>query len=168
MKLQNIVVIALLLSSLSITAQTKLGTVDSDYIIGKMPQMKQVLERTKVYGTKLDSSYQVKIKEYQTKATAFKKIEKTLSNDDKQKKGGELFELEKGLNEFREKGAQMMQLRRDDFMRPLYKKVSTIISKIAKEKGYTQILTTSGNQFAYLDEKHDITQLVLDELGIKK
>ena len=38
-------------------------------------------------------------------------------------------------------------------MRPLYKRVSDVIILVAKEKGYTQVLTSSGNEFAYLDEK---------------
>ena len=53
-------------------------------------------------------------------------------------------------------------------MRPLYKKTTEIIEEIAKEKGYTQILTVTGNNFAYIDIKHDITKLVLDKLGIKE
>ena len=50
-----------------------------------------------------------------------------------------------------------------------YKKIiNEVIEGIAKEKGYTQILTLTGNNFAYIDVKHDITKLVLDKLGIKE
>jgi len=37
---------------------------------------------------------------------------------------------------------------------------------VAKENGYTQILTITGNEFAYIDSKFDITELVLKNLGI--
>ena len=40
------------------------------------------------------------------------------------------------------------------------------ITVIAQADGYTQILTTSGNEFAY-DEKFDLTQKVMDKLGVK-
>jgi outer membrane protein len=52
-------------------------------------------------------------------------------------------------------------------MRPLYSKLSIAIQEVAKENGYTQVLTISGNEFVYIDEKFDITSLVMDKLGIK-
>ena len=51
-------------------------------------------------------------------------------------------------------------------MRPLYNKLNAAIAKISKEKGYTQIFTLAGNQFAYIDSKFDITELVITSLGI--
>ena len=53
-------------------------------------------------------------------------------------------------------------------MRPLYKILNNAINTVAKENGYTQILTTKGNQFAYIDEKFDVTKLVIAELGIQE
>ena len=53
-------------------------------------------------------------------------------------------------------------------MRPLYKKLSEVIAEVSKANGYTQILTTNGNQFGYIDERYDITKLVLEKLGIKE
>ena len=61
----------------------------------------------------------------------------------------------------------MIQLKRNELLRPLYKKISDAITEIAKAEGYTQILTTSGNEFAYVDERFDITQKVMDKLGVK-
>ena len=72
------------------------------------------------------------------------------------------------MNKFRQNGTKMMQLQRDENMRPLYKKLSEVIKEVAKANGYTQVLTTNGNQFGYIDEKFDITKLVLDKLGIKE
>lgn len=168
MKLKFTLVIATLLLCFNTTAQTKLGTVNSAYIIGKMPQMKQVLERTKAYGITLDSIYKIKADAYTVKAEAYKKDEKTITSIEKEMQLKVLYGLEQELGQFKRNGTQLMQLRRDEYMRPLYKKLNDMISQIAKEKGYSQILTTTGNQFAYLDEKHDITQFILDKLGIKE
>ena len=59
-----------------------------------------------------------------------------------------------------------MGLKRDELMRPLYTMLSEAIATVAKENGYTQILTITGNEFAYIDSKFDITELVLKNLGI--
>ena len=167
MKLKFTLVIATLLICFNLTAQTKTGTVNSAYIIGSMPQMEKVLERTKNYSMKLDSSFQIKLTAFRKTLTAYQKVEKTLSDLDKNKRSAELSTLEKELDQFRKNGSQLLQLRRNEYMRPLYKKLDEVISQIAKENGYAQILTINGNQFAYFDEKYDITQKVLDKLGIK-
>ncbi|WP_299157157.1 OmpH family outer membrane protein [uncultured Tenacibaculum sp.] len=149
-------------------AQTKVGTVNSDFIIGKMPQMKNVIRRVENYGKRLDSSFQLKAKDYQAKIEAFKTAQKTLSEDDKKIKVQEITTLEQEIGNFRKNGPKLLQLQRDDNMRPLYKKLSEVIAEVAKANGYTQILTTNRNEFAYLDERFDITKLVLEKLGIKE
>ena len=73
----KILFLAITLISTITFSQTKLGTVNSDLIIGKMPQMKNVLRRVENYGKKLDSTFQIKMKEYQTKIDAYKSVEKT-------------------------------------------------------------------------------------------
>ncbi len=52
-------------------------------------------------------------------------------------------------------------------MRPLYNKLSEAIRDVSKANNFTQVLTITGNQFAYVDDKFDITKLVIDKLGIK-
>lgn len=167
MKSKLLLLLAVCICSLS-NGQTKVGTVNSEYIIGKMPQMKQVIERVNNYAQKLDSTFAVKATDYKTKIEAFNAVEKTLTEADRKVKINEITGLENDMNSFRKNGSQLIQLRKDEYLRPLYKKVAELITEIAKANGYTQILTTSGNEFAFIDEKFDITKQVLDKLGIKE
>lgn len=168
MKLKITLLAAMLLSSFAIQAQNKVGTVDSEYVISKMPQLTAVQTRISSYGTKLDSSFSIKVKEYDTKVDAFNKAEKTMTEEVKKTKYAEIAELDQDLKKFRQNGAQLMQIRRDELLRPLYKKVTEVIAEVAKANGYSQILTITGNELAYLDTKYDITKLVLAKLGIKE
>ncbi|MCD9582870.1 OmpH family outer membrane protein [Tenacibaculum maritimum] len=126
-----------------------------------------MLKRVEKYAKQLDSSFQIKGKEYQTKVEAYKAGLKTMSTADKKAKSTEIITLENNLTKFKQNGAKMLQLQREQSMRPLYQKLSETIAEVAKANGYTQILTTNGNEFGYIDERFDITQLVLDKLGIK-
>lgn len=166
MKLKLTLLLAIILSSFSVNAQTKLGTVDSEYILSLMPELETVTIRMKSYGAKLDSTFNIKVKEYDAKVDAYNKAEKTLSAAEKKTKYDELVALDQDLNKFRQNGATLMELRKDDLYKPLYNKMAEVIDVVAKENGYTQILTVSGNQFAYIDVKFDITDLVLKKLGI--
>lgn len=168
MKTKIIVLFATFFVCFTINAQTKVGTVDREFIIGKMPQLKSVQDRINNYGAKLDSINKVKISLHDETVKNYNDNIKTLSDDDKKTKLSEINKLKQEIAQFQQNGSKMMQLRRNDYMRPLYKKTTEIIEEIAKEKGYTQILTVTGNNFAYIDIKHDITKLVLDKLGIKE
>ena len=133
-----------------------------------MPQLKQVQERLTKYGAKLDSINSTKVASYETLVKSYKDDLPTMSEAAKKIRANEIQLLEEELNKFRNNGNQMMQLRQNEFMAPLYKKVEEVVAQIAKEKKYTQVLTTNGNQFAYIDLDHDITDLVLAKLGIKE
>ena len=166
MKLR-ILTVALLLASVLATGQTKVGSIDSELIVGLMPETKQVLTRLSDYAKRLDSSYQDKVKEYQEKVAAFQKLGPDVSDNFKKIKVDEIAELEQGLQTSQQNGNKLIQLKRDELMRPLYKKLRGIIAEISKANGYTQILTTTGNEFAYIDETYDITKLVMDKMGLK-
>ncbi len=159
----------LILLTVSYTiAQNKVGTINSDFIIGKMPQTKVAMERTDKFAKKLDSSFQVKVAAYNAKIKKYKAELKSFSEETKKSKMVEIAEIENELTKLRKNGPTLIKIRRDEYMRPLYKKMTEAIKVIAKEQGYTQILTTGGNEFAYIDEKHDITKKVLDKMGLKE
>jgi len=168
MKTKFTLFITILFIGFSTHAQNKVGTVDSDYIMARMPQLKTVQERISKYGAKLDSIRKDKIAQYDAKAKAYNDAVKTLSEADKKTKYDEIAKMNQEILKFRQNASQMMQLRREEYLRPLYKKIGDVVAQVAKEKGYSQILTSNGNQFAYFDPKHDITKLVLEKMGIKE
>ena len=166
MKSKIICICFIIINTITV-GQTKIGTVDSEYIISLMPEATIVMKRSQAYGAKLDSSFSVKVKKYQLKVEEFKKNEKSLGVLAKQTDLQELSDMEADIKKYQQNGSQFMQLKKNELMRPLYKKLSDAISVIAKADGYSQILTITGNEFAYMDNKFDITELVIKNLGIK-
>lgn len=163
----KLILAAICLFSLTSVAQSKVGTINSELIIGLMPETKKVFSLIEDYGKRLDSSYQKKYKEYQTLVADFKEKQKDYTDNLKTLKIQEINQTEQDLKQSRANGNKLIQLKRDEVMRPLYTKLKKVIADISKAEGYTQILTVSGNEFAYIDEKYDITQKVMDKLGIK-
>lgn len=162
-----IVFLSIFLVSSSAFSQSKVGTIDSDYIVNLMPETKIVVKMAQEYGQKLDSSFSIKMKEYQDKVADYKKNESEYGELMKKTLAKEFATLEQDLQAYQKNGTTLMQLKQNELMRPLYKKLNDAIDFVAKANGYTQILTVQGNQFAYMDEKFDITQLVMDKLGVK-
>ena len=165
MKLKITVLFVAFISALSV-AQSKVGTIDSDYIINSMPESKTVVKMTQRYGAKLDSSFTIKVEDFKSKLEDYKSKEKDMGVLEKKTIQKELEALEQDIQKYKKNGNALMGLKRDELMRPLYKKLNASISVVAKGNGFTQILTIAGNQFAYIDNAFDITVLVLKELGI--
>ena len=155
------------LSTISL-AQTKVGTTNSDYIMSLMPESQIVYNRAQAYGAKLDSLFDIKAQNFKTKVDAFRKSEKEMDEALKKTKVSEISALALDIKKYKDNGNKLMQLKQDELMRPLYKKLGDAINQVAKEQGYTQVLTSTGNQFVYIDEKFDITKLVMNKLGVKE
>lgn len=154
-----------LISTLTI-AQTKVGTINNDYIINLMPEAKTVIKMSQEYGVKIDSSFSIKVNEFKIKFDEYKLKEKEMGELEKKVAQNELSSLDKDIQLYKKNGEALMEIKRNELMRPLYTKLNNAITEICKANGYTQILTTTGNQFAYIDPKYDITQLVIKKLGI--
>jgi outer membrane protein len=167
MKSKIILLLVAFLSTVSI-AQTKVGTIDSEYIISLMPETKIVLEKSQAYGAKLDSSFSIKVNEFQIKLKDFQENQATLSDLMKKTKSKELAEMEDDIKKYQQNGSQLLKLKQNELMRPLYNKLSEAIREVSKANKFTQVLTITGNQFAYIDDAFDITGQVMNKLGIKE
>ena len=63
MKLK-LVLVVFCFASFFANSQTKVGTINSEFIVGLMPEAKEVLKELNLYASKLDSSYQDKLADY--------------------------------------------------------------------------------------------------------
>lgn len=160
--------LCILLVSLTSMAQTsKVGTIDTDYILSKMPEMAQTQDSLNAYREKLGSQLAEKAANYEKVLNAARAEFDSLSNEGKQAKQAELASLENDVNNFRRNGAQLIELKQDQLMGPLYQKIGENVATVAKQLGYTQILNISNNNgIAYIDPEFDISQKVLVMMGI--
>lgn len=158
--------IAFMLFSISMIAQSKVGTVNVNEILSKLPELVTVNSTVTAYNSSLEKTLSDKITIYKTKLEAYKKNAETYNDVMKKTMGDELYGLENDIKKFQQNGSQLTQIKQDDLLRPLYKKISEMIAVVAKEQKYTQILTVDRNEFAYVDEKFDITTIVKTRLGI--
>jgi outer membrane protein len=147
-------------------AQTKVGTIDSEYIVNFMPEREIATKMAQKYGAKLDSSFSIKVEDFKSRLADYQAKEKEMGVLEKKTIQTELTNLEEDIKQYQKNGNTLMGLKRDELMRPLYAKLSSTIAEISKANGYTQILTTTGNQFAYLDMQFDITDLVIKKLDL--
>ncbi|MFT6416134.1 MAG: outer membrane protein [Dokdonia sp.] len=159
-------VVVLLMAATSF-AQTKVGTIDADFILAKMPELTTVQNALKEYNLDLEKQLKVKLDAYDlTLSTANEKVA-TMSDADKAAKQEELAGLENEIEKFRQNGTQLVQLKQNELVQPLYKKIGDALNEIAKAQGYSQVITVGNNNtIAYLDPAYDLTTTVMQKLGI--
>ncbi|MFD2517880.1 OmpH family outer membrane protein [Salinimicrobium flavum] len=161
-----IVLSGLILLSFSTLAQSKVGSIDADYILANLPEMAEVNEDLKSYNEELQKELQTSIQSYETQVKDYQANNATFSEEEKKVKEEEIISLENEIKGFRQKAGVMMQMKRNELTRPLYEKINTAMLKVIETENYTQILHAGGNSIAYSSPEFDITLKVLELLGI--
>ncbi|EDM43160.1 outer membrane protein, ompH family [unidentified eubacterium SCB49] len=155
----------LLFVSLSVFSQSKTGTIDIDLIISQMPAFTQVQTGLEEYGKELDADLQLKIKDYEALFETYKTTEAGLSQEQKKEKQQTLLNTENDIANFKNNGVKLMQIKRDELLRPLYQEVGVALEAVAKAQQYTLIMQKN-DSMVYIDPSTDVTRAVLTQLGI--
>jgi len=147
-------------------AQSKVGTIDVDYIIGQMPELSGVQKQVQDYGDGLDADLQRKLTAYQTAIDKYKTDEAGLTINQKKGRQDSIISMENDIQQFQQNGNQLIVLKQEEYLKPLYEKIGIALEKIAQAEGYTQVLLRN-NDVVYVDNRFDLTLTVLKELGIE-
>ncbi len=166
-KFITIIVLAAGLINGTAQAQTKIGYIRIDDIVGLMPEVKKVNMDTVGQQYLQDSvlpRYNYIQSEYNRKIADLNDSTKnTLAvrtqilkemQDDK-------VELDNAQNVIQ----QIQQYKQSEFLQPYYEKAKKAINQVAKEKGYLYVMSTES--FVVAPEGDDITLAVLAKLNIK-
>jgi len=165
----NKIILSTLVLLFTITgfAQTKVGTVDSEYILSQMPELVEVQKSLNDYSKDLEKQLGEKVATYEKVIEAAKTAFETMSDAEKQAKQEEIAGLQQDITTFRNNGSQLVQIKQGDLLRPLYTKIGEQIDAYSKANSFTQILNTSTSAtVAYIDPAYDITLAVIEKMGI--
>ncbi len=157
--------IAVFFISLSTFAQGKVGAVDVEYILSRMPELTEVQTLLNTYGSQLDTDLNKKIDEYKKLADAYKTSKASFTPEQKKEKQTALIELDKDIQKFQQNGTKLMDIKQQESLKPLYRKIGEALDKVAKTQNYTQVMQTT-QDMVYLDSNYDLTVPILKELGI--
>jgi len=167
-KMKFAVVLVGLFMSVAATAQTKIGYIRMEDIVGRLPELSSQKVSMDTVGQKYvgdsimprlnyaQSEYNRKLQEY-TDTTKPKAIRDQILKD--------LQGLKEELDGADNLIQQVLQYKQQEFLRPYYEKVKKAVDAVAKKKGYTHVLST--DVFLVAPEADDLSLAVLTELNIK-
>lgn len=158
----------------SVAQEIKIGYVEPQAILSKMPEMKAVQQRLQNFAERKQKELAEKEQELNAEIENFQQRSSVISEDAKQKEEQRLGQLNAQLQQFRGQLQQEMQQKQQELVGPLLDQIGTAIDQVANEMNLTYVLntTTSSGDAIILyasdeaQEKYDITDQVMQQLGI--
>jgi outer membrane protein len=162
--------------SITATAQTtatvsKVGYADVEYILTQLPAAIQLEEHLKTLEADLVKNYQKNEADFKAKYEEFVKAEKagTLLPALRDNTIRELQMMEDNLMKFGQDIEKTLKEREEVLSMPIFKSIGEAIDAVAKENGYTLILSTKASGISIIlsvDPSTNVSDLVLKKLGV--
>jgi outer membrane protein len=151
------------------TAPLKIGYVDVEYIISQMPELKKVETELQTLQTQLKKQYDGKVAEYQKKVQEYQQYGANVPDAVRQNTERELQQLGQNIQKLEQDSQNDLQKKQMTLMDPIYTKVGDAIEALAKEQGFSMLLSKEFQGLTivvYGDEKLDMSDTVLKKMGI--
>jgi outer membrane protein len=162
--------------SITTIAQTtanisKVGYADVEYILTQLPAAIQLDEHLKTLEADLVKNYQKNETDFKAKYEEFARAEKagTLLPVIRENTIRELQMMEDNLMKFGQDIEKTLKDREEVLSMPIFKSIGEAIDAVAKENGYTLILSTKASGISIIlsvDPSTNISDLVLKKLGV--
>lgn len=147
-------------------ATTKIGFADVEYIFSQMPESKQIETELQTLQAQLKKQYDGKVAEYQKKLQDYQAYGSTVPDAVRQNTERELQQLGQNIQKLEQDSQENLQRKQVQLMEPVQSKVNKAIQEVAKENGFTMILSGLVEVLLYADEQSDVSDLVLKKMGI--
>ncbi|SMO86315.1 OmpH family outer membrane protein [Gracilimonas mengyeensis] len=157
------------------TAETQIGYVNPQAVLAKMPEMRAIQQRLQNFAERKQEELLQKEQNFQNEVAAYEQKAGVISEEANQREQQRLQQLQQELQTAQQEAEAALQQRREELLGPLFTQIGTAIDSVAEEMGLTYVLntTTSNGDLIILyasqeyQEKYDITDRVMSELGIE-
>jgi Skp family chaperone for outer membrane proteins len=151
-------------------AQTKtnniIGIVDVNLIAQQLPESQEAEKKLKDMQKVVADSLAKMQESFQKRVEAYYKQKGMMQLTEQQKQEDAFRQEEQQLVNYRDMKIQELQLKRDEFLEPLRKKITVAIAEVAKEEKLKIVLDKSSQipVVLYAEDNLDITFKVLDKI----
>ena len=154
------------MGSLGLQAQSlKIGYTNTDYILSKLPEAKQIESELKTHRDQLGAQLKSKQQEFERKYQSFIDGQATMTDVVKNDVQNELQSLQESIQKFATEAEKSMQNKQLQLLTPVYEKIDGGIKEVAKEMGCSHGF--ANGVLLYATQENDISNLVLAKLGVE-
>ena len=148
-------------------AQTKIGYINFDAVVGQMPEFKTVQTAIESYQKQFIDQLTVMNNTLQTEAKNFQAQSATMTDAVKTSKQAELNDMNKRMQDYQTSAQTQVETKSNELIKPLSDKVRAAVAAVAKEKGYAYVLDSGRTSLVVSPESDDLTASVKVKLALK-
>ncbi|SVD08318.1 uncharacterized protein METZ01_LOCUS361172 [marine metagenome] len=159
------ILLTLLLSLL--TAEVKIGYVDSNQIMSNFEEVRQIQVDLEKEQRRLESEFNELITQLDSLQQDYDRQRLLMSETRRQEKENEIMNMKKTAEEFQLKkfGPEgEIYKKQNELLKPVLKKIDDAIQKVGSDQGYDFILDAMSGALLYALDSHNLTEDVMDEL----
>ena len=167
MQITKYLILLMLLLSFS-AAEIKIGYVDSNEIMSKFEEVRQVQVDLEKEQRRLESEFNSLIVQLDSLQQDYERQRLLMSETRRQEKENEIINMKKSAEEFQLKkfGPEgEIYRKQNELLKPVLIKIDDAIQKVGGEQGYDFILDAMSGALLYALDSHNLTEDVLDELS---
>ena len=167
MQLTKYLILLMLLLSFS-AAEIKIGYVDSNEIMSKFEEVRQVQVDLEKEQRRLESEFNSLVAQLDSLQQDYERQRLLMSETRRQEKENEIINMKKSaekfqLNKFGPEGE--IYRKQNELLKPVLKKIDDAIQKVGSEQGYDFILDVMSGALLYALDSHNLTEDVMEELS---
>jgi outer membrane protein len=162
----------LVASSVSFLAAQKIGYVNTESIMAKIPEYKAAQDEVDRVSKKWEKDLEDKYKAIEQMYNDYTAQEVLLPEDVKKTRQNDIFKAEREAKEYRESkfgySGELFQLQNTK-VKPIQDRVFKAVETVAKAKAIDMVYDKAGDvTWLYVNAKFDLTDDVMIELGVKE
>ena len=149
----------------------KIGYTSMDYLLGQVPEAKEIQNQLTIQRTQLENEQQRMSKEFQDKLQAYEKGGAQMSEIIKADREKELQGLQTRFQEFQRNAESTLQQKYQQLVSPVLQKIQKNIDAVAKENAYSHVFNLDAGAgtaviLLYAPEDGNISDMVLRKMGV--
>lgn len=171
--MKNILFLAILLFGTTFASYgQKYAYIDSEYILGKMPEYANAKEELDKYATRWQKEIEQRYKEIDKREKEFLRVEAILPKEERERRKNEIDEMKKdalAMQQQRFGVSGDLFTKRKELIEPIQDKVFSALQKVASNRNFAFVFDKANqSNLIFADPKFDISDMVIRELGIHK
>jgi outer membrane protein len=158
------------MQTVSAQSNVKIGYTNVEYILSYLPESRQIEADIQDFEKQLSSQLEVKMTEFQEKVRNFQENQQNMIPEVRMDRQQELQNMQQSIERFQREAQSSMQRKQMELLQPAYDKIQKAIDEVAKENGYTHVLSSDqGGVFVilYARDEDNISDLVFRKLGVE-
>lgn len=157
----------MLICPLGLFAQNKLGHINTNELLAKMPTVTEAKKQLETYGKEFEDQLQTLSKEYEKLVTDYQTNSSKWSEVKRKDMEAQIVSLQQRVQAIQQDAKESVEKKQEELLQPIILKVKEAIKAVAKEGKYNYIFDTGVGVLLYAEESDDITPQVKKKLGLQ-